>query len=76
MEQETVKRLLQINRLEEVRLKRELDEEISIWRPVVNGILTYSEACKMHPRDLAKANILVDRMIKEQNQAANKSRGR
>ncbi|MGJ4748376.1 hypothetical protein ACQV5M_18585 [Leptospira sp. SA-E8] len=52
-----------------------MDEEIAIWRPVVNGILTYSEACEMHPRDLAKANILVDRMIKEQKQAANKSRG-
>ncbi|WP_108928260.1 hypothetical protein [Leptospira johnsonii] len=67
---------MQINRLEEIRLKQELDEEIAIWRPVVNGILTYSEACEMHPRDLAKANILVDRMIKEQKQAANKSGGK
>ncbi|TGK18039.1 hypothetical protein EHO61_11315 [Leptospira fluminis] len=61
--------MAQINRLEEFRLKRELDEEIALWRPVVNGILTYTEACMMHPRDLAKANLLVDRMIKEQKQS-------
>lgn len=30
----------------------------------------------MPPRDLAKANLLVDRMIKEQQQAANKLRNR
>ncbi|EQA44983.1 hypothetical protein LEP1GSC050_3088 [Leptospira broomii serovar Hurstbridge str. 5399] len=42
----------------------------------MNGILTYTEACEMPPRDLAKANLLVDRMIKEQQQAANKLRNR
>ncbi|EPG73344.1 hypothetical protein LEP1GSC058_3106 [Leptospira fainei serovar Hurstbridge str. BUT 6] len=42
----------------------------------MNGILTYTEACEMSPRDLAKANLLVDRMMKEQQQATNKLRSR
>lgn len=46
------------------------------WRPVVNGVLTYSEADEMSMTDLLEANAALDIKIQKENEAMRKkSRG-
>ncbi|MDD5774267.1 MAG: hypothetical protein PHX78_12470, partial [bacterium] len=42
-------------------------ENSSFWRPIVYGVLTFTEASIIDPHELMEANTALDRMIKEQN---------
>lgn len=37
------------------------------WRPVVHGVLTYTEASSLGVSELMEANAALDRRIKEEN---------
>ena len=48
------------------------NENWLFWRPIVNGVLTYTEASQMHITELLEANAALDRKIADEKKAAGK----
>lgn len=48
-------------------ITREMNKNWWFWRPVVAGVVTYTEAIQMSKRQLLLANAALDRRMKEEN---------
>ena len=55
-------------------LKKEVKSEWWFWRPIIEGVLSYTEASEMHPYELALVNAGIDYKIEEENKKIKNAR--
>lgn len=67
----------QENKIDTVaKLKREVDEDWWFWRPIVEGVISLTEANEMSKRQLTLVNRALDKKIERENQASSGKGGK
>lgn len=64
---ERLKKQRIINLNDSIHFKNEVNKNWHFWRPIVHGVLTYTEASEITEYELIEANFALDRKIKESN---------